>query len=775
MAQLTGLSAEQVQLRQASGKTNAAGTHTGKTEKEIVLEHCLTYFNLVFLILAAILALSGSGVQNMTFLVIVIINTVIGILQQLRAKRAVDKLTLIAAQQVEVLRDGQWQKLRSDLLVEGDVVRFHAGDQICADGTVLSGSLHINESLLTGEADAVEKSADAQVLSGSFALSGTAIVRLTRVGEDSFAARLAREAKSDPRAKKSEMMRALDRLIRVLGVLLIPVGGLLFYQEYWVLKLGLRASSEAVVAALVGMIPEGLYLLTSIALSASAIKLTKNRVLVQDMNCIETLARVDVLCVDKTGTVTEPTMTVENMEPLGDTPPERLEAILTALYGNREPDNDTGRAIGELFSGQSQWVCEKEIPFDPAYKWCGATFAGEGSFLVGAPDRLLPPDDPLSQCVCQWQSAGYRVLLAAEYAGQLAPGSLEPEKLTPLALLMLTNRVRERAPEIFSYFTRQGVTVKVISGDSPLTVSQVAQRAQIPGAEQYVDTTTLQTQQEVEQAASTYTVFGRVTPEMKKKLILALKKQGHTVAMAGDGVNDVPALRASDCGIAMASGAPAAAQAAHLVLTDSDFGAMPGIVDEGRRVINNIQRAASLFLVKNILSLGLALLCLFTGWAYPFQPFHLSVIAALTIGVPGFFLAMEPNHERVRGKFLPTVLRRALPGGLTDLLVVGLVYWIMDAFRLPLTDCATVCTAVLACVGLAVLYQVCTPFDRFRKIVWVAMTLALAGCFTLLRVPFALTVSDGRTYPVLLVALLTIPTVLYVFHRLIAKREERPC
>lgn len=775
MAELTGLTSEQAQRQQELGKGNHTRSTTGKTEKEIILEHCFTYFNLVFLILAVILAVSGSGLHNMTFLVIVIINTVIGILQQLRAKRAVDKLTLVAAQQVETLRDGQWCPLRSELLVEEDTVRFHAGDQICADGTVLSGTLHVNEALLTGEADAVVKGPGDPVLSGSFVVSGTAAVKLTQVGDASFASRLAQEATADPRAKKSEMMRSLDKLIRVLGILLIPVGLLLFYQEYAVLKLGLRDSAEATVAALVGMIPEGLYLLTSIALSASAIKLTKNRVLVQDMSCIEALARVDILCVDKTGTVTEPTMTVENVERLDGVTPERLEEILTALYGSREPDNDTGRAIGELFAGKSEWVWEKEIPFDSAYKWFGGEFTGQGSFLVGAPDRLLCPEDPLFEAVDRWQGEGCRVLLAAEYQGSLCPGTLDPGRIRPLALLLLSNRVRESAPEIFSYFARQGVTVKVISGDSPLTVSRVAQRAQIPDSDRFVDASTLHTEAEIANAVRNCTVFGRVTPEMKKKLIAAMKKQGHTVAMTGDGVNDVLALKEADCGVAMASGAPAAAQVARLVLTDSDFSAMPGIVDEGRRVINNIQRAASLFLVKNILSLGLSLLCLFTGWAYPFQPFHLSIISALTIGVPGFFLAMEPNHEPVRGKFLPTVLRRALPGGLTNLAVVALVYLLMRSVGLPLTDCATVCTAVLAFVGMLVLYQVCTPFDRFRRIVWIAMLVALVGCFTLLRVPFELTVTDIRTYPVLLAALLAVPTVLRLLHLLIAKKEKRLC
>jgi len=760
-----GLSQSQVLQRQQAGQSNITTAKSGKTEKQIILEHCLTYFNLVFAVLAVILLLCGSSIKNMTFLLIVLINTVIGIVQQLRAKRAVDKLTLVTAQQVQTLRDGQWTPVRSDLLVLDDVVRFGPGDQICADAVVLQGSLQVNESLLTGEADAVEKQPGSQLLSGSFVVSGRGVAQLTQVGDNAFAAKLAREAKADPRAAKSEMMRALDKLIWVMGMILIPVGLMLFYQEFKILQLGVQTSAEATVAALVGMIPEGLYLLTSVAMAVSALKLTKAQVLVQDMNCIEALARVDVLCVDKTGTITEPAMIAEHVLPLDGCDYDYLEQLLTALYGSREPDNDTARAISELFPGQSNWNCTAYIPFDSKYKYSGGVFEDRGSFLVGAPEILMGQYfEELQNTVTQWSSKGYRVLLVARY--DRLPQPDRPEKPEPLALILLTNRIRQTAPETFGFFKQQGVTVKVISGDNPVTVSEVANRAGIPNAEAFVDAGTLQTPEQIAQAAAEYTVFGRVTPEIKKQLILALKQQGHTVAMTGDGVNDVLAMRQADCGVAMASGARAASQVAQLVLTQSDFAAMPQIVNEGRQVINNIQRAASLFLVKNIFSLCLALVCLFTGWAYPFMPFHLSVISALTIGVPGFFLAMEPNYERVRGKFLPTVLRQALPGGLTDLIVVLITHVMMISFRLPMGDSATVCTAVLALVGLMVLYKVSVPFDLFRKLIWGAMAIALLGSFTLLGAPFELTISDSRSYLVLLSALIMAPTVFYALQRL---------
>ncbi len=767
-----GLTSQEVSQRISRRQRNIVTVNSGLTEGQIILRHCFTYFNLVFVILAVMLAISGSSIKNMTFMVVVLINTALGIIQQVRAKRAVDKLSLVTAQTVRTLRSGVWEEIRSDLLVLDDIVDFCAGDQICADGIVLEGSIRVNEALLTGEADAVEKNSGDRVLAGSFVVSGTAQVQLTKVGNESFAAKLAQEAKANPHTAKSEMMRALDKLIWVMGIILIPVGALLFWQELYVLQHGFQSGAEATVAALVGMIPEGLYLLTSVALAASALKLTKDRVLVQDMNCIESLARVDVLCVDKTGTITEPVMVAEKMIPLGDWKAAYIEQAMTALYGAREPDNDTARAIRELFPGESIWECTHYVPFDSKYKWCGGTFLNRGSVIAGAPEQVLGAGyESIRQEVESWNAKGYRVLVAAYCESRLAEGE-QPKGAEPMALILLTNRIRETAPETFRYFAQQGVTVKVISGDSPVTVSEVARRAGIAGSERYVDTGTLTTDEEIYQAAEMYTVFGRVTPDMKKRLIQAMKRQGHTVAMTGDGVNDVLAMKEADCGVAMASGSQAASQVARLVLTDSDFGAMPSIVGEGRRVINNIQRAAALFLVKNILSLILAVICIVTKMPYPFQPFNLSVIAALTIGVPGFFLAMEPNYARVTGKFLPSVLRQALPGGLTNVIIVVLAHLTMVSFGLPLTDSATVCTVAMAIVGLMVLFKVSVPFGVFRGVIWGAMAVALAGCFTILREPFQLMITDSRSYLVMLAVAIAAPTVFFVLNRLFALADK---
>jgi len=762
-----GLTQMQVQQRKSSGWHNKPSRGVLLTDRQIIAQHCLTFFNLVFLVLAVVLAIAGSSIKNMTFMIVMIINTVIGIVQEIRAKRAVEKLTLVAARPVRTVRDGGIRHILSEELVRDDIVIFGPGDQICADGVVCAGQLQVNESLVTGEADAIVRQVGEELKSGSFVVAGQARVRLTRVGDDAFAARLSLEAKKDPKAGKSEMMRSLDKLIRVVGFALIPVGIVLFYQEFVTLKLDLTASAEATVAALVGMIPEGLYLLTSIALAASAIKLSRQRVLVQDMNCIETLARVDVLCVDKTGTITEPKMEVENVLPLTQAPPEELEAVLTAIYGSGEPENDTAAALKEMFSGKSSWKRKYHIPFTSQTKWSASVFEEQGAYLVGAPETIMGSlYETLRPEVEPWQSTGYRVLLVAGYAGEPSEKGLEPAQVRPLALVLLSNRIRPEALQTFRYFAEQGVCIKVISGDNPATAADVARRAGIAEADAWVDATTLETEEDYTRAVQSYTVFGRVTPDQKKKLVSALKKLGHTVAMTGDGVNDVLAMREANCAVAMAGGAQAASQIAQLVLLDSDFSAMPGIVAEGRRVVNNIQRAATLFLVKNIFSLGLALTTLLIGLPYPIVPIHLTVISALTIGVPSFFLAMEPNYARFQGHFLRGVLRRAFPGGLTNIFVVLAAQAYMAVFGLTLAQTGTVCAAILGVVGLLVLYQVSKPFDKFRAIIWWLMAAALLVCFTALGSLFNLHLGDWTTVLVTVTLLIMAPTVFLTVTRI---------
>ena len=760
-----GLTEEQAAARREAGLAAGVPSPTGKTEGQILLTHCFTFFNLIFLILAAMLLIARSSFLNMGFLLVVIVNTVIGIFQELKAKRAVDQLALVARRPVTVIRDGAKREVPPEDVVRDDIAQFKQGDQICADGILRQGTLWADESLLTGEADSVEKHPGDTLHSGSVVVSGRGLAQLTAVGDASEAAQLSRQAKAHPRARKSGMMRSLDRLILFIGIALVPIGIILFHQEYRVLSLGLRESAEGTVAALTGMIPEGLYLLTSVALAVSTRKLSKKRVLVQDWNCIEALARVDVLCVDKTGTITEPTMEVENLVPLTELPPEKLQDMLTAMYGAAEPDNATAKAMAELFSGETSLRCTKRIPFSPETKWSGCTFDSGQSLVVGAPEYILGSRfGERKEEISAWTDQGYRVLLAAEYASPLAFGKLQEEALTPLALILLNSPLRPGAKETFAYFAQQGVSIRVISGDSPATASRIAMDAGIPGAENYIDASTLETDADFRKAADC-TVFGRVTPEQKKKLVAALQKKGHTVAMTGDGVNDLLAMKQADCSIAMASGAQAASQLASLVLLDSQFPAMPDIVNEGRRVINNIQRAATLFLVKNIFSLFLSVITLFTSWPYPLEPIHLTVISALTIGLPSFLLTLEPRYDRIRGHFLRGVLRRAFPGGLTNVFVVLVCQAFRAVFGINGDHSSTVCAAILAMVGLMVLFQVCKPFDLFRKFLWAGMALGLVVCFTLLGNVLSLSSGSLEARLLMMTLLLMTPTVFFAIQR----------
>ncbi len=781
-----GLSDREVRLRQRSGLTNLPVESPTKTERQIVRENCLTFFNLIFVILAVCLVLVGAF-GDMLFLGIALANTAIGIFQEIRSKRTIDKLTLMTARKVPTTRNGKRVMVPSDQLVRDDIVEFAAGDQICADAVVRVGTIQVNESLITGEEDAISKHPGDVLLSGSFVVSGRCRSQLTRVGAESYASRLTLEAKKDVKVGSSEMMNALDKVIRVIGIAMLPVGILLFVKQYHVLELGLQASVKATVAALIGMIPEGLYLLTSVALAVSVLRLAQRRVLTQDMNCIENLARVDVLCVDKTGTITEARM--EAGDPILLAPElcdlTKTSEILSAVYGASKPDNDTGRAMAERFQEEVNWTVSKLLPFSSATKWMGVVFASEGSFLVGAPEFIMASRyGEVAQEVGEWIQRGYRVLLLAAYDGIPEPKNLHLDAVQPLALIPLTNRIRPEAPETFRYFAQQGVAVRVISGDNPITVSEVARQAGIPNADLYVDASELDTDEALAEAAEHYAVFGRVTPDQKRRLIRAMQSAGHTVAMTGDGVNDVLALKDADCGVAMASGSDAACQVAQLVLLDSDFSTMPEVVAEGRRVINNIQRAASLFFVKNIFSFMLSIITLFVDMPYPLVPLHLSVISGLTIGFPAFVLALEPNHERVRGKFITNVFLKALPGGITNVVLVLLIEAFVAVFHFPTEQLYTMSTIVMAVVGLRVLYQTAQPMDTKRWCLIAAMGLSELVCFTLLSPVFQFTAPTIETGLVLLVLLIVafqvMRTVLKIFgkaealtKRLKEKHQER--
>ena len=743
---LTGLITAQVEERKAQGLVNKTSDAPFRSEKQIILGHVCTFFNLVFAVLALILVFAGSGIKNMAFLGVVVTNMAIGIVQEIRAKRAVEKLTLVAKQTLKTLRNGSHAEVRSDELVLGDVVYFVGGCQIPADAEVLAGELQVNESLITGEPDAIVKKPGDELLSGSFVVAGRGAARLTRVGDEGYAAKLSAEAKKNPKAARSELMRDLDKLIRFLSAILIPMGVLYFLNEYLGPDPDTQTAAERTVAALVSMIPQGLYLLTSIAMAASAIKLSRQKVLVQDMNCIETLARVDVLCVDKTGTITEPHMEAEGFLSLGRVPEDYIALVLRGLYGNDEPENDTASALQEAFGTGSDWTELARVPFTSQKKWGGAEFREEGTFLAGAPEIILGARYPeLQPRIRPLLEQGFRVLLVAKYMDSL-PKSPDPELVMPLALVKLRNPIRAEAPDTFRYFRQQGVQIKVISGDNPLTAARVAQRAGISGTERYIDTSTLETEEQIRKAAEDHTVFGRVTPEMKRALIRALKKGGHTVAMTGDGVNDVLAMRESDCSIAVAGGAQAASQVASMVLLNGDFSSMPGIVGEGRRVINNIRRTASLFLVKNIFTLALVLTSLLSSIVYPFQPITLTLISSLTVGAPGFFLALEPNYERVKGKFLSGAILKALPAGIAGYLGIVGAQLLAAHLGMDARQMSTLCAAALAITGILVLWQVSRPLTPLRIAVMGTMTAALCGAFALLGDLFAVHILELQTF-----------------------------
>ena len=772
---VTGLTAEEVERRRTAGQTNQPPHSATKTVREIVRDNVCTYFNLVFLLLAMALAMVGSY-ANMTFLGVVVCNTVIGIVQQLRSKKAVDELTLVAARRVRCLRAGRWEEVLSDDLVKDDVVEFGSGDQICADAVILEGHAHANEALITGEERAVPKGPGEELRSGSFLMNGQCVARLTAVGAGSYAHRLTAAAQTDGhRVAKGEMMRSLDQLIRLIGIALVPLGAVLFYKQYKLLAMTPRASVEGTVAALVGMIPEGLYLLTSVALAVSMIRLTRRRVLAQDMNCIETLARVDVLCVDKTGTITEAAMQADDPVILDETAP--VAEVLREYYTGTAPDNETARALCARFGGEAaRWKRTGEIPFNSAYKYSAAAFEGQGVWVVGAPEfvageRAAELQDKTGPLLDE----GRRVLLLARLEGELPaqPGPLDAARLHFVALLPLQNKIRDAAPDTFAYFAKQGVAVKVISGDNPQAVSHVAQTAGIHHAEQYVDASALTTEEALTEAAGRYTVFGRVTPEQKRKLVHALQTQKHTVAMTGDGVNDVLALKDADCGIAMASGAQAASQVAQLVLLDSDFSALPQVVAEGRRVINNIQHSAALYLVKNIFSFSLSVAMLFLTMPFPFQPLHLTLVSAVTIGIPSFVLALEPSHQQVRGNFLRNVLRAAAPGGLTDFVLILLAEGFAAAFGLSASQLSTVSTVILLCTGLMVLWELCHPFTVLHKVLWGSMAaLAVIGLVALAPV-LGLAAPDLGTTLVIVVLAALIPQTLRAISRLLNSAAMR--
>lgn len=743
---IMGLTSEEVRVRIDNGQTNHTDISTQKTVGQIVKSNLLTYFNLIFLILTVLLCIVGSF-RNLTFLPVIIGNTVIGIFQELRAKKTLDKMSMLNAPHSIVVRDGEQQQIQSEELVKDDIIILSAGNQICADATVLSGSISVNEALLTGESDEIMKRSGDGLMSGSFVVSGQCYAKLDKVGNESYISKLTAQAKAMGDGEQSEMIRYINKLVKWVGIIIIPVGIILFCQAYIMNGETFKKSVVSMVAAVLGMIPEGLYLLTTVALALSTIRLAKKQVLLHDMKSIETLARVDVLCVDKTGTITEPGMQVTELVISGRCGDAEMDkrafAHLLADYSSVIEDNNaTMEAIrayvdkNEIEKGSRTLL--KTQPFTSANKYSKVSFV-EGDYMLGAPEFIMKDRyDEISEEIEEYQSKGYRVLLMAESGNDSSGLEKSFGGISPIGYIVLSNPIRENAESTFTYFKEQGVAIKVISGDNPATVSEVAKRAGIDGAENYVDASTLASEKDIAEAVDKYTVFGRVTPKQKQLIVRALQKQKHTVAMTGDGVNDILAMKDADCSIAMASGSEAAAQAAQTVLLDSDFGRMPYVVYEGRQVVNNIQRSASLFLVKNIFSLLMAIFSAVFAITYPLEPSQISLISMFTIGLPGFLLALEPNRNRIEGNFMANVMLKALPAGLTDVLSVGALVICGQVFNLPSEDIATAGTMLLAVVGFMIIIKISHPFNKMKYGVLLINIVGLLFCGLFLGRLFAI-------------------------------------
>lgn len=750
---ITGLTDEEVRQRVEEGFTNRTDISTDKTTKEIVVSNVFTYFNLIFLVITILLIMVGSF-RNLTFLPIIIGNTVIGIVQEIRAKKTLEKMSLLNAPHADVIRNGSVKQISTEELVKDDVILLTAGKQICADAVVISGNIQVNESLLTGEADEVEKTEGSTLMSGSFVVSGECYARLEKVGNESYISKLSLEAKSMGGKEQSEMIRSINLIVKWVGIVIIPIGLILFWQSHFVNGESITKSVTSTVAAIIGMIPEGLYLLTTVALALSTMKLARKKVLLHDMKSIETLARVDVLCVDKTGTITEPDMKLKEIFLCKNSGADGTQTALTLDelksfildYANASVDNNATMLALKAYAADTltnntsalHRTAVSQQAFSSSLKYGSVTFS-DGTYLLGAPEFIMHEDFArIEEEIIPYADKGDRVLLFARYDGENVENGINGS-VTPLGFVALANPIRENAVKTFEYFKSQGVAIKVISGDNPRTVSRIAIQAGIESAESFVDAATLDTEDKIADAVNKYTVFGRVTPKQKKQLVKALQAKGHTVAMTGDGVNDILAMKDADCSVAMASGSEAAAQAAQVVLLDSDFAHMPDVVYEGRRVVNNIQRSASLFLVKNIFSLLLSLFSVILMVTYPLEPAQVSLISMFTIGVPGFLLALEQNKDRIKGHFITNVMLKALPGGLTDVIAVGALVVCGEVFCISDASIGTIATLVLSVVGFMILFKISEPLNGMKYAVIIGNIAGLVFSGFFLKKLFALT------------------------------------
>lgn len=773
---IRGLSYDEVSNRIKQGQVNGDANVKTKTIGEIVRTNLFTFFHAINLVLFVAILIFGT-IKNALFMILVVANAVIGIVQEIRAKSLIDKLSLISSPRAIAVRgkaddlgEGEMEEVSipSSKIVLGDVLKLEAGLQVCADCEVISGSCEVDESLLTGEPDHILKKSGDEIMSGSFVTSGSCYVRVIHVGEDNYASKITKEAGYLKRPN-SEIMKSVNEIVKYDGIAILPIGILLFCKQYFLTGVDISSAVTSTVAALIGMIPEGLVLLTSVVLAVSIIRLSRKNALVQELYSIEMLARVDVLCLDKTGTLTEGRLKIH--EVVGkDGSDDAWEAAAKVIFGlgdNNPTANATREAICERRGADAASYGETiaadilaKVPFSSARKWSGVKAQDGMCYVLGAAEFVfgtLPEE--FADRIDDETRRGRRVLVIARGDGDFGEGDeiTLPSNLRCLGIFIFDDVIRESAPETIEYFTSEGVDIKIISGDNPVTVSHVACECKVPGWDNYIDVSKIQTEEELTEAATKYTVFGRVTPEQKLILIKALKAAGHTVAMTGDGVNDVMALKESDCGIAPASGSDAARNVSQIVLMDSNFASMPSIVAEGRRSINNLQRSAALFLSKTIFAAVAAIAFLFIAAPYPLQPIHVSILSGLTIGIPSFVLGLQPNRARVEGGFLRNVITRSLPGGITDAIVVIAASLLAGTFALNTMEVSTVTLMLLMLVGYMVLFKVCWPFDIVRVVLFIAMIAAFILAIIVLPTFFSIApFTIGMVYEFLTLAVAAI-------------------
>lgn len=745
-----GLTEEQIKEREKDNLLNYDSVIPTKTIAHIVSNNLFTLFNFLNLALGLAVFLVSSY-KNLLFLGVVVCNTIISTFQEIRSKKIIDKLSLISATNVKAIRNGSAKMIKIDEIVLDDILEINAGNQVVSDAIVMDGSCEVNESFITGESDPIYKNKGDMLLSGSFIISGKCIVQVEHIGLDNYTSAISRGAKYIKKVN-SELMQALKKVIKVVSIIIIPIGFFLFWKQTLIVNNTFEGAVVNTVAALIGMIPEGLILLTSTVLAVSVIRLSKHKVLVQELYCIETLARVDTLCVDKTGTITDGNMEVVDIFLLARDV-NNIEEILSCLSENLEDNNATIAAIRKKYQLKKDWQVNKNIPFSSQRKFSGITFDRYGSYIIGAPEFVLKDEYNSISSIVDNYSKEYRVLLLAHSNYPFINSEL-PKNINPLCLILLKDRIRPHAIDTLKYFKEQGVDIKIISGDSVLTVANIASRIGFNHKNSYIDASTITNDVQLKDAVKKYTIFGRVSPNQKRDIIHFLKEDNHTVAMIGDGVNDVLALKEADCSISLASGSEASRNVSQLVLLDSNFDAMPMVVAEGRRTINNIERSATLFLVKTIYAATLAFIFLFVNMSYPFVPIQLTLTSVLTIGIPSFVLAIEPNHERIRGKFLTNVISRSLPTALTIVINIILIMIIATIIDLSYEQTSTLSVILTGYIGFMLLYKICMPFNNIRR----ALMLTMVSCFIIgiigLRTLFSLTIVTP--YMLLIIGLLVI-------------------